>query len=305
MKQRIHWIVGILLLAFFASLNPAAAEAAGFNVVINGVTVQAAVAELRSGQLAVSVRPFAEAMNAQVSWNDAARQVTIRRNGIELAMWHGTRTSYANGTRLETPFAPYLSNGKTMVPAWWLAVRLGGKVSFDGTTLKVDTGTTQPGTQAQHKLMDPDYFFPYPASAKYDPYYNSMGDPRYYDGKSFQHEGTDIMAAKGVPIVAVASGTVVRYGWNTLGGYRVTVRLDEHPEYTFYYAHMDRYAPGLYVGAKVKAGQLLGYTGSTGEGPERTEGKFVTHLHFGIYGPNGAINPYPLLKYWEKHKVQW
>ncbi|MFZ5813834.1 MAG: stalk domain-containing protein [Bacillota bacterium] len=297
-----------LALALLLLLLPQAALAAGYSVVVNGRTVTDAQAELRSGQLMVSVRPFVEAMGGNVYWNSTAQMATISYKGSQLALWIGTHLGFQNGSKVWAPVAPYLRSGRTMVPAWWTAARLGAKVSYSNNTLYVNTGSTAPAptppTRPSHVLAKPGYVFPFPAGAAYQPYVDTMGDSRYWQGRQFPHEGTDILAARGTPIVAVASGTVVRYGWNTLGGYRVTIQLDDHPEYRFYYAHLDRYAPGLWEGARVKTGQLLGYVGSTGEGPERTEGKFVDHLHFGIYGPNGAINPYSLLKYWEANKIR-
>lgn len=299
--------VAMLALSLLASILPNRVTAAGYSVVIDGMTVAGTQGELRNGQLMVAVRPFAEAMGGAINWDASAQKTTIRYNGSEMALWLGSHVVFQDGKRLWAPVKPYLKNGRSMVPAWWVAVQLGGKPRMNGTSLIIQTrsgggGSYQGSPKIEgQELMKASYYFPY-AAGTYEPYYDTMGDPRFYDGRSFQHEGTDILAKKGTPIYAVTSGKIVRYGWNTLGGYRVTIQIDEFPQYTFYYAHMDRYAPGLYLGARVKAGQLLGYTGSTGEGLERTEGKFVPHLHFGIYGPNGAINPYRLLKYWEQHR---
>lgn len=294
----------LLALTMTAALAPAPALAAGYAVSVNGRSVSDSLAELRNGQLAVSVRPFMEAMGGQVTWNASARQVTVSRQGTTVALWQGTTLAFKNGQRLTAPFAPYIKGDKMMVPAWWLAAQFGATLRFDGGTLSVQIGGQSIGVQSSNPLMNRSFYFPFPQGAKYETYYEGMGDPRTFQGREFGHEGTDILAPKGTPIVAVASGTVVRYGWNTLGGYRVTVQLDNAPDYRFYYAHMDRYAPGIYQGAHVRAGQVLGYVGNTGEGPERTEGKFVTHLHFGIYNPDGtAIDPYPFLKFWEAHKA--
>lgn len=295
----------VLALALMLTILPGRAVAIGYSVNVNGKVVAATEPELKNGQLAVAVRPFVEAMGGQVIWKAAERQILIRHQGSEMAMWQGSLVAYQNGTKLTVPFAPFMRDGRTMVPAWWLATRLGAKVRFDGTTLFVETATAQAAAPGNHYLMKPSYVFPYPDGARYERYYDSMGAPRFYGGRSFYHEGTDILAAKGTPVVAVAAGKVVRFGWNTLGGYRVTIELDDHPGWRFYYAHMDRYAPNIGLGSKIKAGQLLGYTGNTGEGPERTEGKFVPHLHFGMYAPDGsAVNPFPFLKYWENNKFK-
>lgn len=294
----------LLLLAVTLALTPVRAAADGHGINVDGRVISAAT-DLVSGQIAVAVRPFVEAMGGQLVWNAADRQILIRHNGSQVALWVGTRTAYQDGELLYAPFDVYIRNGSSMVPAWWLATRMGAKVSFNGSTLFVQTDAGGSKTQGEHFLMQDHYYFPYPAGVRYERYYDTMGDPRYYQGRSFYHEGTDILAARGTPIVAVAAGTVVRFGWNTLGGYRVTIELDDYPGWRFYYAHLDQYGPNLRLGAHVKAGQLLGYTGSTGEGPERTEGKFVNHLHFGIYAPDGsAVNPYPMLKYWEQNKIR-
>lgn len=296
----------ICVFSLLLSMLPGPATAQTYQVQVNGQFVPGTMAELRNGQLMVAVRPFVEAMGASVTWSQSDYMLTVRRNGSQLAMWIGTLLAFHDGERLSVPVAPYIKQDRSMVPAWWLAVRIGADVRLVGSTLVVTNGggaPQLPRPAGGHVLAKPHYVFPFPANAHYDRYVDTMGAPRHWQGNTFAHEGIDIFAPKGTPMVAVASGTVVRYGWNTLGGYRVTVQLDDHPQYRFYYAHMDSYAPGLYVGARVRAGQLIGYVGSTGEGPERTQGKFPTHLHFGVYGPNGAINPYELLRYWEKNKA--
>lgn len=294
----------ILILTLILVFAPGQAQAATYTVKVDGTTLTEANQVLVSGQMMVAVRPLIQAMGGSVSWNDTARMATLSYNGSAMALWAGNSLAFQDGARIWAPVAPYLNNGQMMVPAWWLAVRFGAKPAFDGTALQISTGRTVAAPRPDHPLANSGYFFPFPAGASYQPYTDTMGDARYWDGTTFGHEGTDILAPKGTPIVAVAAGTIVRYGWNTLGGYRITVQLDDRPDYRFYYAHMDRYAPGLGLGSHVQAGQVIGYVGSTGEGPERTEGHFVTHLHFGIYDPSGAaIDPYALLKYWEAHKV--
>lgn len=140
------------------------------------------------------------------------------------------------------------------------------------------------------------------AKGTYTPFSNSYADARSWSGDGPEvrsHEGVDIMAAKGTAVYSAMAGTIVKAGWNDLGGWRVTIRVDDNTE--FYYAHLSKYAAGIKEGAKVKAGQLIGYVGSSGYGPVGTEGKFVTHLHFGIYKRTPAyqaIDPYLYLKWW-------
>ncbi|MGO4537470.1 LysM peptidoglycan-binding domain-containing protein [Paenibacillus sp. 2TAB19] len=141
------------------------------------------------------------------------------------------------------------------------------------------------------------------AKGSYTPFTNTYADSRTWspDGAAARsHEGVDIFADKGTPVYSALGGTIVKAAWNEYGGWRVTVRVDESTE--FYYAHLSKYATGIKEGVTVTAGQLIGYVGSTGYGPEGTEGKFLPHLHFGIYKRTpvyAAIDPFLYLKWWE------
>ena len=111
---------------------------------------------------------------------------------------------------------------------------------------------------------------------------DSFGDPRP-GGRT--HQGIDMIAARGTPVVAVHSGTVHRTG-SSIGGLGVVVFHDGSSDWTFY-THFDSY--GSYgEGARVSAGSTIGYVGNTGT--------TVYHLHF-EYHPGGgvAINPYTAL----------
>ncbi|GGJ41039.1 M23 family metallopeptidase [Deinococcus roseus] len=104
-----------------------------------------------------------------------------------------------------------------------------------------------------------------------------------------KHEGIDIFAKKGTPILSSTHGIVTRKGWNRLGGETVTV-LGPGGNY-HYYAHLSRYAD-LKVGQWVEKGTVLGEVGNTGNA--RTT---PPHLHYGIYDFKWkAMNPYPFLK---------
>lgn len=137
----------------------------------------------------------------------------------------------------------------------------------------------------------------------YSAYTNTYADSRTWspEGETVRkHEGVDIMAKEGTPIYSAVGGTIVKASWNTYGGWRITIRVDDNTE--FYYAHMSKYASGMKVGVKVSAGELIGYVGSTGYGPEGTSGLFEPHLHFGIYTRTpsySSIDPYLYLKWWE------
>jgi murein DD-endopeptidase MepM/ murein hydrolase activator NlpD len=110
-------------------------------------------------------------------------------------------------------------------------------------------------------------------------------------GSGRLHEGTDIGAAAGKNVYAVADGRVTKQyvvGTNQLTGNGLIVRMADGTY--FFYAHLMDFAPGIGVGTPVKAGQIIGYVGSTGNSS-------VPHLHFEVHPKGGsAVNPYPLLK---------
>ncbi len=124
---------------------------------------------------------------------------------------------------------------------------------------------------------------------------DSWGDPR--ENGLRQHHGTDIMAPGGTPITAAAPGTVEKL-WNSkAGGTTIYVRSPQR-DWTYYYAHLSAYAPGLHEGQVVNTGDPLGFVGDTGDaGP----GNF--HLHFGLtrttpdqhWYQGEDIDPYPYL----------
>ena len=116
-------------------------------------------------------------------------------------------------------------------------------------------------------------------------------------GGARRHDAIDIMAAEGTPVVAAADGVVEKLFNSAQGGLTVYVRSPDR-RWTYYYAHLQSYAPGLREGQQIKRGQPVGRVGHTGNanpaGP---------HLHFAInqmqpgekWYQGSAINPYPLL----------
>ena len=102
------------------------------------------------------------------------------------------------------------------------------------------------------------------------------------------HEGQDIFARRGTAVYSATSGYVVRVGESALGGNTVFVLGAGGRSY--YYAHLDAYAPGLAVGDYVTPETVLGYVGTTGNAAGAPP-----HLHFGVYTTAGAIDPLPLL----------
>jgi peptidoglycan LD-endopeptidase LytH len=110
-----------------------------------------------------------------------------------------------------------------------------------------------------------------------------------------RHQAIDIMEPRGTPVRAVVPGTIQKLFFSVPGG-RTIYQFDEAEEYCYYYAHLDRYAEPLHEGMPVRAGDVIGFVGSTGNAVES-----APHLHFAIFelGPEKrwsrgtAVNPYP------------
>ncbi|HET8872550.1 MAG TPA: M23 family metallopeptidase [Gaiellaceae bacterium] len=144
------------------------------------------------------------------------------------------------------------------------------------------------------KLTAGGYVFPVYGPASYS---DTFGAPRADTG---WHHGEDIFAQLGAPILAVAGGTVYSVGWNDIGGLRLW--LQDRAGNEFYYAHLSAYSPLAVNGAQVRAGDVLGFVGNTGDA-EHTP----YHLHFEIHptsllykGYDGAVAPYPYLNAWKR-----
>ncbi|HEX7155517.1 MAG TPA: M23 family metallopeptidase [Thermoanaerobaculia bacterium] len=116
--------------------------------------------------------------------------------------------------------------------------------------------------------------------------YDSWHQPR--DGGKRKHKGIDIFAPKGTPLVAVTDGVISFIGEQPKGG--LCLWLTTENGTSFYYAHLDRWAAGIYEGMEVKAGDLLGYVGNTGNAKSTPP-----HLHFAINDNDEMVNPYPVL----------
>lgn len=130
----------------------------------------------------------------------------------------------------------------------------------------------------------PTLAFPVPSTA--NPKIGSFwGDNR--DGGKRSHEGIDIFGKFRTPVVAAADGVVTSTRENNLGGKVVFLRPD-NASYTLYYAHLD--AQLVREGQRVHTGDTVGLMGNTGNAKNT-----ATHLHFGIYTGNGAIDPMPFV----------
>lgn len=142
-----------------------------------------------------------------------------------------------------------------------------------------------------------------------DNHYSDTFDACRGTNCSRQHSATDIMAAKGVPVLAAAAGTVK---W--IGSTCCLLRISHGDGWDTQYIHLNNdtqrvdgsftddgqawgIAPGIEVGAYVEAGQVIGWVGDSGNA-EHTG----SHLHFEIWQGDSRINPYPYLLAAEERK---
>ncbi|HXH00483.1 MAG TPA: M23 family metallopeptidase [Sphingomicrobium sp.] len=112
------------------------------------------------------------------------------------------------------------------------------------------------------------------------------------------HDAIDIMAATGTPVVSASDGIVEKLFFSQGGGGTSVYVRSPDGRWSYYYAHLSAYAPGLHEGQKLRRGTPVGYVGFSGNanpaGP---------HLHFAInrmapgekWHEGAPVNPYPLL----------
>jgi murein DD-endopeptidase MepM/ murein hydrolase activator NlpD len=174
-----------------------------------------------------------------------------------------------------TPPPPEPESGGTSVP--------GGPVKSGPPEVKV-------------RLSTDGYVFPIFGAASFG---DSFGAPRANIPGGWHH-GEDIFAPEGAPILAVADGTLHQIGFIPIGGYRLWLRDEGGNE--FYYAHLSAYSPLAVEGKQVKAGDVIGFVGATGD----ADGG-APHLHFEIHpssmlglGYDGVVAPYPFLSAWRR-----
>ncbi len=154
----------------------------------------------------------------------------------------------------------------------------------------------RPAPAVTAQLTTGGYVFPVFGPASFG---DTFGGPRA-DVSGGWHHGEDIFSPLGTPLLAVADGTIFSVGWNDIGGWRVWLRDRAGNE--FYYAHLSAYSPLAVNGRQVKAGDVIGFMGKTGDAEFSP-----VHLHFEIHpvsllarGYDGAVAPYPFLTAWRR-----
>jgi murein DD-endopeptidase MepM/ murein hydrolase activator NlpD len=114
--------------------------------------------------------------------------------------------------------------------------------------------------------------------------------------KGHSHQGQDLPAAEGTPLVAPRGGVVEVVGYQAAGAGHYVVLDGEGEDYDYVFMHMRTGSIPVVVGQRVRTGQLIGEVGNTGR-------SFGAHLHFemwvgGWYAGGRPIDPLPLLQSW-------
>jgi murein DD-endopeptidase MepM/ murein hydrolase activator NlpD len=143
------------------------------------------------------------------------------------------------------------------------------------------------------------YVFPVDGGASYGDTYGAERS----DVSGGWHHGDDLFAPLGTPVVAVATGKLSLVGWESIGGWRLW--LTDAAGNSFYYAHLSGYSRWILHHRQVRAGQVLGFLGRTGDAFTTTP-----HLHFEIHphqliklGYDGAVDPTAYLYKWRVVRV--
>jgi peptidoglycan LD-endopeptidase LytH len=158
----------------------------------------------------------------------------------------------------------------------------------------VATSGTPPPAAEVEALRDRDLLIPV-KDVDADDLRDTFADSR---GGGRAHEAIDIMAPRHTPVLAAEDGTIQKLFTSDAGGLTI-YQFDRSQTFTFYYAHLDRYADGLREGQQVRRGDVIGYVGSTGNAAPN-----APHLHFAIFRlsperqwwKGEPVNPYPILK---------
>ena len=132
-------------------------------------------------------------------------------------------------------------------------------------------------------------------------FYNDWGEIRGNGNRV--HEGIDIRAPKGAPVVAIADGKVNTISYSDSSGYYIAI--DHENGWLSLYVHLNddvegndnlggretAFAENIYLGAEVIAGQIIGYLGDSGN----AEGT-VPHVHFEVRYMGNSFDVYEQIK---------
>ena len=182
---------------------------------------------------------------------------------------------------------------------FWIAAYNGGPITISsrsgGGGEGSDGVSPPPGRSARNEIGPSGLAIPV-AGVRGDALVDTFSQARA--GGARVHDAIDIMAPAGTPVIAAAPGRVEKLFFSEGGGgITAYVRSDDN-RWVYYYAHLQRYAPGIAEGRRIGRGDPIGFVGSTGnaspDGP---------HLHFAVlrmeqgerWHDGTAVNPFPLL----------
>ena len=199
-------------------------------------------------------------------------QAELRRRGMRIAVdgAFGPATK-----RAVTRIQKRLKMKATGVANRKLLIRLGLRARLTAAADAPVTPKIAPGASP--------YLLVFPVAGA-NSYTDDFGDARHQG----RHEGNDIMADRGTPLLAVADARVIRLSRTESGLGGISLWLERADGTQYYYAHMTTITDGLAEGSKVAVGQLVGTVGNTGDARYG-----AAHLHFEIHpGGGSAVNPY-------------
>jgi peptidoglycan LD-endopeptidase LytH len=214
-----------------------------------------------------------------------------RALGLQFTAKQGERITFSlikNGTTPLVIFADVFKPTQSTTAPLLSADTASTQFSFDadetGTyVLRLQPQLYQSGGYSLSVSVGPSLGFPVSGTkAKPESFW---GDER--DGGKRRHEGVDIFAPKLTPAVAAADGYITGVREGGLGGKCVWLRPDGKNIF-LYYAHLDKQL--VHEGQSVKKGDVVGLVGNTGNARYTP-----SHLHFGIYTYNGAVDPFPFV----------
>ena len=252
-----------------------------------------AVARLAQARLQVKKRAVAGYMGspaqpinqilAAEDFNDLSRrfellQAVVEADRARMAEYEAARQ--AVGAELET-LVTTLDAKRTA-----LSVAASTLVGADDALLAKQVQLA--AVRAGNSVLGGGFVFPVAGTRSYS---DTFGAPRMF-GTSYAHlhQGTDIFASQGTPLVAVERGVLIKVGTDILGGTKLWLVGASGTRY--YYAHLSAFAEGTVENKVVVAGEVVGYVGNSGNAATTPP-----HVHFEVHpGGGAAVNPYPLLR---------
>ena len=243
------------------------------------------------------------------SWSLLARRAGVTLNSLVSLNGGDAGRTIHPGEQVCLPAGAAAGDAYTVASgdSWsWIAERAGTSMSalldvndasssdslFPGQQIRLPAGASQPtdGSSAGGAAGSRSVQVDLAALPTQGPcwYHDTWGDGR--SGGRY-HVGTDVFTVPGEYVYAVVDGTLTSRKWAQPGNISGNAwRLTAADGTYFFYAHLADFAPGLGEGSRVRAGQIIGWVGSTGN-------TTVDHLHFEVHpGGGGPVNPYPILR---------